>query len=190
MGLVGNKMKQLLSDLDDKVNNDRGKVLKSIQESVDYLNEFVHSNNDVFVDFLSNVRKVYEYAKISDKPISFEFNDKFIKLNRLAFGSCYLTVLDGHTKCHFDILVGNDKRVKTEFEVLYLEDYYDHVDEDHHYNINLNEKVELSKLTFKDLNIIDRDMKEFIKDMNPYIDISVEDRFLSAIENIYKTIEL
>ena len=33
-------------------------------------------------------------------------------------------------------------------------------------------------------------MIEFIKDMNPFIGVSVEERIISAIENVYKEIEL
>ena len=190
MSLLGDKMKQLLSVLDKKVNKDRGEVVKSIQESVDYLNEFVHSNNDVFVDFLSNVRNVYDWSKRLDKVISIDFNDSLIKLRRWSFGGCYITVLDGHNKCYFELSIGGDNRLKTEFKALQLDNYYDFKKETNHYKIDLSEKVELSELTFKDLNIIDRDMKTFIDDMKIYMNISIEDRMVSAIENVYKVIGL
>lgn len=190
MGLVGNKMKQLLSDLDDKVNNDRCKVLKSIHESVDYLNDFLHLNEDAFIELLSNIRWIYKYKKDHDRSFDFKFDDDFIKLHSYHSGYVCILVLKEHKKCSFEIYIDDNGKLTSEFKVLQLDNYYNFKKENSQYQIYLDKKLDLSELTFKDLNIIDRSMIEFIKDMNPFIGVSVEERIISAIENVYKEIEL
>ena len=190
MRLFEKKMKQLLSDLDKKVNNERGEVLKSIQESVDFLNDFIRSNNDAFVVLLSGFRDIYRCNKLNTRNIYFKFDDNLIHVYRHFIGIFLVVILEGHKRCYFKLSLGENGIIKSEFKVLHLKDYYDFDKENNQYEIILDKKLDLSELTLNDLKIIDMDMKNFVDEMKSLMNISIEERIISAIENVYKEIEL